>query len=106
MKFIIPKRLPEANIQAEFYHRCRLLGLRLCLEYRYEHCRFDAVMLDRNDNIYAIIEFKSRIKPIKGEYKTKQIDKYSKYGIPIIVCLDYNSIDLAISKCVELLSMT
>lgn len=106
MKFIRPKRLPEANIQAEFYHRCRLLGLRLCLEYKYEHCRFDAVMLDNKDNIYAIIEFKSRIKPIIGDYNTKQIKKYQQYGIPIIVCLDYFSIDKAIGKCIELLNMS
>ena len=106
MKFIRPKRLPEANIQAEFYHRCRLLGLRLCLEYKYEHSRFDAVMLDSDDNIYAIIEFKSRIKPIIGDYNTKQIKKYQQYGIPIIVCLDYFSIDKAIGKCIELLNMS
>lgn len=106
MKFIKPKRIPEANIQAEFYHRCRGLGLRLCLEYKYEHCRFDAVMLDNEDNIYAIVEFKSRIKPIIGDYNTKQIKKYQQYGIPIIVCLDYFSIDKAIGKCIELLNMS
>lgn len=102
MKFIRPKRLPEANIQAEFYHRCRGIGLRLCLEYKYEHCRFDAVMIGDDDMVYAIVEFKSRIYPIDGVYDTKQIRKYSQYNIPIVLCFSYKEIDNAINECKKL----
>lgn len=105
MKFEVPKRLPEANIQAEFYHRCRLEGLRLCLEYKYEHSRFDCVMIGDDDSIYAIVEFKSKVKPIVKSYNTKQIQKYSQYNIPIVLCFSYKDIDYTISRCKELYRM-
>ena len=102
MKFIRPKRYAEANVQAEFYHRCRLLKLRLCLEYTCNNCRFDAVMIDNNDNIYAIVEFKRSTKGYVST-KTKQLKKYSKYGVPILICINFEGINDTIIKCQELL---
>lgn len=105
MKFISRNRIHESNIQAEFYHRCKLRGLNVYLEYRYERCRFDAVMINDNNDIYAIIEFKSRKRPIKGEYKTKQMEKYSKYNIPILLCVNLENIDKTINDCITLLAI-
>lgn len=94
MKFNVPRKLPEANVQAEFYHRCRNfhrcrnLGLRLCLEYRLDNCRFDAVMINSRDEIYAIVEFKSwiRDKDVMN-YDSKQLQKYRAYGVPVVFLL-------------------
>ena len=81
MKFVKPKKIPEANIQAEIYHFCRNNNIRVCLEYSYKHCRFDIVIINDNDDIVLYIETKSHKKPnIKNKsYNTKQILKYSHY---------------------------
>lgn len=104
MKFNVPRKLPEANVQAEFYHRCRNLGLRLCLEYRLDNCRFDAVMINSRDEIYAIVEFKSWIRDKDvTNYDSKQLQKYRVYGVPVVFCSKYSKLDATIAKCMALL---
>lgn len=106
MKFIRPKKYAEANVQGEFYHQCKMLGLRFCLEYRYENCIFDAVMINDNDDIYAIVEFKrEKNYAYTGRYKgklTKQLTKYSRYGIPVLVCVGYAGLSATLDKILEL----
>lgn len=93
---IYNKRVSEATIQAEFYHRCRESKIRCYLEYKYERSRFDAVLYDENKNIYAIVEFKSRTKECGINKDGRQYKKYSQYKIPIIYVMNIKAVELAI----------
>ena len=84
MKFKLPKRISEANIQAEFYSQCKSNNINVYHEYKYEECRFDAVIYE-HDKIILIVEFKSYKRKRKPNYETKQIQKYKKYNIPILI---------------------
>jgi len=84
IRFVEPYRMSEVNIQAEFYHKCRRRGIRVYLEYKVEHSRFDAVILDKNDNILFIIEFKIWKRKKDPNRITKQHKKYLKYRIPVL----------------------
>jgi len=108
IKFEKPKRLHSANIQAEFYRKCRMLDLRICLEYKHDDCRFDAVAIDDDDNIVAIVEFKSysakfRQPHYTPNYNTKQITKYKKFGVPVFIVGRMNQVEYIIYKIVDLL---
>lgn len=102
MKFIRPNKMPEANIQAEIYRLCRNEGINICLEYTFNNCRFDAVII-KNGEIIAIVETKSRKKVNhKRLLKTKQLLKYLSFGIPVILCASWNEIESAFYKIKEL----
>ena len=94
MDFIKPKRIPEANIQAEIYRFCRNNNIKVCLEYKVENCRLDIVIV-KHERIILIIETKSRKKeyPKNKRYKTKQINKYKKFEVPILVCASWYEIE-------------
>ncbi len=90
MKLQRKKVIPEANIQAEFYHVCRKLNIPIFLEYKIKGtnskrgCRFDAVILDSYDNIICIIEFKARTKKnIKELLESNQSKRYLEFGVPL-----------------------
>lgn len=89
MKFINSRRISEANIQAEIYHQCKLNSINCYLEYKVPgnkpRSRLDIVILDNDDNITLIIEVKSYIVDKLPNLNTRQIRKYLKYGIPIVV---------------------
>ncbi len=86
-------RLPEANIQAECYHRLRQLGIKSCLEYKHDHCRFDMVVL-KGTEIIAIVEFKNRKdRNAVVNKNSRQYLRYSKYGVPVIYCMHRLEID-------------
>lgn len=102
MKIVWKNRLPEANIQAEFYMRCKLAGIPILLEYKVKGARFDAVILD-NDTITHIIEFKSMTpsgiaRRLASPKKLKQIEKYERFGLPVILVVNLDGIDEAIVK--------
>lgn len=72
----------EANLQAEFYHACRLIGQELALEVLTPRGRLDILLLskDRKRGL-AIVE----VKP-KAYYFTgcqNQIERYKKLGLPV-----------------------
>ena len=94
MKFnLTSKRISEANIQAEVYHRLRLAGITCYLEYKYQNCRFDMVIV-KGDEIILIVEFKSRIKQIgKINTKGKQYQKYTAFGVPVLYCTHQSEIE-------------
>lgn len=93
MDFIRPKRMPEANIQAEIYRYCRNNNISICLEYKKDNCRFDAVII-KNEKIIAIVETKSRKNIDHDRVKrTLQYRKYKKYNVPIILCLHWSEIE-------------
>ena len=77
-----PFRLPEANVQAEFFHQARLLGLECVLELPTPLGRLDVAFLNEAaDTLICIVECKSesRSEPIEG----KQIDRYKSIGVPV-----------------------
>ena len=81
-----PRKINSANIQAEFYKQCIDNNLPVHLEYRHDRSRFDAIVYSATTNdIKFIIEIKSYKEVQKANVNTKQIAKYSQYGIPIIV---------------------
>ena len=98
-------RISEANIQAECYHRLRGIGIPCYLEYKVDNCRFDMVILNKSkDCIIGIVEFKSRKSARSNEkiMKTKQYQKYAKYGLPLIYCCCWAEIGCTIDIIVEL----
>ena len=54
MEFKLPKRISEANIQAEFYKQCKENNINVYLEYKHEKCRFDAVIHNENEIILSL----------------------------------------------------
>jgi len=87
-KFRLPYvRVSEANIQAECYHQLKLRGIDSYLEFKHDHCIFDMIIYDKKNDIIAIVEFKSRKEVNKDKvYMTKQIFRYSQYGVPVLFC--------------------
>jgi len=96
MKFIEPKRLAEANIQAEIYSRCKALGIQCYLEYKTVDCRFDVIII-KGGEITHIIECKSYARNNPKKENTKQIEKYKKFEVPILLCGRWDDIDQIIS---------
>lgn len=83
--FKIPYRIPEANIQAEFYHQCRLRQIKVFLQFPYEDCKFDCIVLDKSKKkILCVVEIKYR-KTTKKNYNTKQMKKYRNFDVPVFL---------------------
>jgi hypothetical protein len=77
-KYTFP--ISEANIQAEFYHQCRLLGVPCVLEFITPAGRLDAAILNASlSRVLAIVECKrdgARVRPY-------QIARYERVGVPV-----------------------
>src|SRR4051812_36051654 len=73
------KRVPEANIQAEFYHEFRQLGLPCLLEYTTVTGRHDLAIFNAAcDQLLCIIECKN------NEWRgAGQLLRYQRLGVPI-----------------------
>lgn len=87
------KRLPESNVQAEFYRQCKDNNINVCLEYKYNNCRFDAIVYDRYNFVWFVIEVKNYKNPKLGRKRfkyTKQFKKYSSFHteLLLITCMD------------------
>ncbi len=99
------RKIPEANIQAEFYMLCRKYKIQILLEVKYQDCRFDAVVFT-DDRPFAIIEFKNRwrwdnLKPINED--TRQMKKYRRYGLPIIQVLSARQIIKSFNQLLQMI---
>ena len=95
MIYTRPKR-NEANIQAEFYHQCRINKINCCLEYRHGHCVFDVVILDeKKQNVLYIVEIKhwewQRYYDITKS-KSKQFKKYRSFDVPMYLIHNFDLI--------------
>lgn len=96
----LKKRIPEANIQAEIYHRLKLEGVSRILEYKHLKSRFDIMILEEvGERAFAkgIIEVKSWAK--KGrepKWEGAQLQKYGKLGLPVLVCGRWEEIEDAV----------
>lgn len=105
--FTPPKRLPEANIQAELYRLLRNSNIKCCLEYRMlcketdSFLRADIVTI-KNNRITSIIECKSRDNNFNVNTSGKQYYQYSTFGIPIFYCMNFKHVTRTVNL-VELL---
>ena len=94
MKFIPPRRLPEANIQAEAYRQLRNNNIKCCLEYRIyipdfnSYIRADIAII-KDDEVILLIECKSRKRNKSPNKDGRQYKKYKSLGIPILYCMDF-----------------
>ena len=84
--------LAEANVAAEFYHQCRLLGLRCYLEvpaYSSAHTRSNRFRIDclvtHNNEALCAIEFKTS-GSTPGRF-SRQARAYDGLGIPWTYCI-------------------
>jgi len=107
MKFIRPKRLPEANIQAELYHELRKANIRCCLEYSM-HCketqsnlRADIITII-GDDIGCIIECKSRGLIFKIDKEGKQYRQYRTFNIPLFYCMKFTHVKKTLESIIKL----
>jgi hypothetical protein len=72
----------EANIQAEFYHRARLLGLEVQMEMHTPVGRLDAAILSSDrSHLLAIVECKR----YKISRDAVQIKRYERIGVPVYI---------------------
>lgn len=70
----------EANITAEFYHQCRLLGIQIALEVTIPFGRIDIAILNKKrTHLIAIIEAKKDGRP----FDHNQIERYKQLGVPV-----------------------
>lgn len=106
MKYIKRKNCkPEANIQAELYHRLKLLGIKMVLEHKVDNCKFDGIIIDENEeNILALIECKNYVTGDSERWsKTKQSKKYREFMVPIILVTKEEEIHKAIEIIMHVL---
>ena len=98
------KKLPHADLQAEFYRFCCKEGVPVSLEYKYENCRFDAVIHNKGF-VVAIIEIKSYRSKKPAKLNTKQFAKYSQYGIPVFYVVRMKDIIPTIKSIKQILAV-
>ena len=95
-------KLPEANIQAEFYMQCKLNNINCMLEYKTSGCRFDAIVYNNNLKIVAAVEVKSYSNQDYVNTNTRQIAKYKKvckkYNIKLFLICNKKHIEEVITK--------
>src|SRR5271154_7035683 len=73
----------EANIQAEFYHACRLIGIQCVLEVFTVVGRLDAVIFNQQRTYFlAIVEVKKEQHRFANG-SSKQILRYKQLGVPV-----------------------
>ncbi len=99
--YIKQRRIHSMNVQCELYRKAVMCGLKPIVEYKYENCRFDVVMV-YNDQIFAIIEVKNYVRPYFVPPVTKQMDKYSQLGLPLFLCRSFQDVDYIVAECVRL----
>ena len=100
MKYI-EKHLHQVNLTAELYHYFRVYksSYKMVLEYKVDHCIFDAVII-KDGNIIGIIEARRyNSPPERINYKGKKHTKYSNiaYDVPIYYLSRYDHIPNIVS---------
>ena len=97
----------EADVAAEFYHKCQNLGLTVKMEvklpsdvHRSKTMRADAVIFQLGKAVCAI-EFKNR-RTIPLNPKSRQAMAYAGLGMPFFLCLGMQDIEETINDVVAL----
>lgn len=91
----------EVYLQIEFYNECLRAGLESYLEYKYEDCRFDCIVV-RNGQIIVVIEIKTKGQFRNKENEERQIQKYSQFNVPLFIIDKKTDILTVIKKIIEL----
>ena len=79
-----PRRQDEHNMSSELYYLLKKRGIKCHIEYAFENCRFDAVVVDKEGVIRFIVEVKSLENKKNPRLATKQTAKYEQYNIPFL----------------------
>ena len=61
------------------------------VEYRHGNCIFD-IIVAKNDKVVLTIETKKLKDGSFPNYKTPQIEKYSRFGVDVVICGHYKNI--------------
>jgi hypothetical protein len=85
-------RINSANVQAELYRRLRARDINCRLEYTYQNCRFDLVVIV-DGYIVALTECKNTKTKLFPNKNGRQYKKYSLFGLPLLYCLNMDEID-------------
>ena len=80
----------EVTYQDDLYQAVKMYlsewkGYQTQLEYRHDNCIFDIVVAKKG-KVVLIIETKKLKNGSFPDYNTPQIKKYSRFGIPVVVC--------------------
>lgn len=105
-----PSQLTEADLLAEFYHRCRLVGIDLRMEifvpstlHRSKKMRADAAVLSGNE-IIAFVEGKTPGALVGGN--TRQKHAYQAFetyhGVPTFWLNSFSQINPLINRLLEM----
>lgn len=97
-------KLNSANIQADFYMRCKLHNIPCILEYKHERCRFDAIIHD-DKHILEIVEIKNHKRPWREPKPTKQTEKYRAYGLPVFHVRCYADINQTVEAIKRIVAL-
>ena len=97
----------EADVAAEFYHRCQKLGLIVKMEvklpskvHRSGTMRADAIVFQLG-KVVCSVEFKNR-RTVPLNPSSRQAKAYAGLGIPFFLCLGMDEIDETIDNVVAL----
>lgn len=92
-------KINSAVVQGEFYSRCKENGIICYLEFKWGKSRFDALIFDKNLNKRFIVEIKSYKDEFEEpNYNTKQLDKYRRYDLPVLLITRLEQIDEIIKQ--------
>ena len=106
MRFIKPRRVPEATIQAVVYNLLCYSGVEAHMEYRIhipEENRFiraDIVVV-KEASIVAIIEVKSKKRKSNPHTRGKQYQRYMSLDVPIFYCCHMDDANGVVRSIVE-----
>ena len=107
MKFIRPKKIPEANIQAEIYKRLRDRDVQCCLEYKHRISESSFIRVDvaviYKDELLLFIECKSRKEGSKPYREGRQYINYLSSGVEFIYCMGWWDIAKTLDIAFEML---
>lgn len=97
-----PERRPsEFEVQAKLYNKLLNKGFIVKGEVKAYKARFDLVVYDKNYKAICIIETKSWKKK-RYVTPTKQLKKYRKFGVPVIVCGWMERVDFTVERVEKL----
>ncbi len=107
MKYIKPKKLAEANVQAELYRQLKNNDIDCVLEYAVHvpllNCgmRIDVIIISKGE-IIAAIECKSRGADRTINRRGRQYRKYQTLGVPFFYCMNIDEIPKIVNYYVYL----
>jgi len=104
-----PNRVREFEVQAQLYFALRNCGFDARGEVTAKadngrNCRFDIAVFDNTQQCVAIIEVKAHTRDRKPK-KTRQLEKYESFGLPVYLCRNLHDIDPIVGK-IKTLFMT